>query len=63
MQVLKSKSTRQIVVLETEEDFMIPSNCWAFEELPDGKRVLITETSVSGARISRLVLVPKVAGG
>ena len=51
-----------VVELEKEEKFMIPDNCWAFIEA-EGKRTLITATSVKADQATKLTLIPKVAGG
>jgi len=62
MQVLQQHN-QQVVVLEQEETFKIPTNCWAFVEEKDGKRTLVQELEVKGSVVPKLVLVPKVAGG
>lgn len=62
MQVQQLQVRRQVVVLEQDETFKIPSNCWAFVE-EDGKQRLVLGQEVKGSEVPRLTLVPKVAGG
>jgi hypothetical protein len=63
MQRTMLRGRQELVVLEQEETFKIPANCWAFVELPDGRRQLLQEQSVSGMKVPRLILAPRVAGG
>lgn len=63
MQRTMLKGKQELVVLEQEETFEIPANCWAFVEALDGKRQLLQEQSVSGMKVPKLILAPKVAGG
>ena len=54
--------SRQVVVLEPEQELTIPDNCWAFIETADGKKRLVVGT-VKFSEATKVVLVPKVAGG
>jgi len=51
---------RTIVVLEQDEEYMIPQNCWAFDA---ETKTLILRSTVKASECKQLVLVPKVAGG
>jgi len=63
MQRTMLRGKQELVELQEDERFTIPTNCWAFVELPDGKRQMIQQQSVSGKKVPRLILAPKVAGG
>jgi len=53
----------QIILLELDEEYVVPDNCWAFVEQEDGTKKLVQATTVRGSEVQRLVLIPKVAGG
>lgn len=63
MQKLQQRRMEELVVLEVNETFTIPDNCFAFIEEADGRRRMIIETSVKGSEVSRLILTPRIAGG
>jgi len=63
MQRMQLKSRQELITLEAEETFEIPTNCWAFIEMPDGRKQLLQETSVKGSIVPKLILTPKIAGG
>lgn len=63
MQRMQLRQSQELITLEAEETFEIPTNCWAFIEMPDGRRQLIMETCVKGSIVPKLILSPKVAGG
>jgi len=62
METIQVTKSRQIVLLEQEDTFVIPTNCWAFVE-EEGKQRLVQGLEVKGSEVQRLTLVPKVAGG
>lgn len=51
----------ELIVIEKEEEYMVPDNCWAIELLPDGSKVLLTEKVVKGNR--NIVLLSRIKGG
>lgn len=53
---------RQVVLLEPEQELRIPDNCWGILEHENGKRELVTGT-IKVSQRSKLVLIPKIAGG
>jgi hypothetical protein len=63
MQRMQLRQRQELITLEAEETFEIPTNCWAFIEMPDGRKQMIQETTVQGSDVSRLILTPRIAGG
>jgi hypothetical protein len=61
VKVLKNVSNPELIVLEKEEEYVVPDNCWAVEILPDGSKVMLTEKVVVGAK--NIALLAKVKGG
>ena len=51
---------RQEVILEKEQEFVIPDNVWAIDAETNK---LIIDKTVSASQAKKLILVPKVAGG
>jgi hypothetical protein len=51
----------ELIVIEKEEEYMVPDNCWAIELLPDGSKVLLAEKVVKGNR--NIVLLSRIKGG
>jgi hypothetical protein len=51
----------ELIVIEKEQEYLVPDNCWAIEVLPDGSKVLLTERVIKGLR--NIVLLSKISGG
>jgi hypothetical protein len=51
----------ELIVIQKEEEYLVPDYCWAIEVLPDGSKVLLTEKVIKGLR--NIVLLSKISGG
>ncbi len=54
-------SKPELIVIEKEEEYVVPDNSWAVELLPDGRKRLLSERVVKGRR--NIILLSRIKGG